>query len=279
MIIRRLETPEDYAASENTMKEIWKFSERDIIPSHLLKPINDQGGLVLGAFDNDKMVGILVGFLAYYKGILHHHSHVTGVLDRYKGVGYQLKQKQREFALSQGLDLVTWTFDPLQSSNAYFNFAKLGVISNTYHRDYYGEMRDLINVGLVSDRFLVEWRIKTDDVVKRVTGTFQQPTLNKIISEAGIVNKTEKVHEYRKNVSYNLHLDDQDLLVEIPSDINAMKDTDIALAHQWREETRNIFETYFSREYTACNVLSEVAGGERRTYYLLRRDMHENSKD
>ncbi|MBU7047102.1 MAG: hypothetical protein HXS54_11770 [Theionarchaea archaeon] len=279
MIIRRLETPEDYAASENTMKKIWKFSERDIIPSHLLKPINDQGGLVLGAFDNDKMVGILVGFLAYYKGILHHHSHVTGVLDRYKGVGYQLKQKQREFALSQGLDLVTWTFDPLQSSNAYFNFAKLGVISNTYYRDYYGEMRDLINVGLVSDRFLVEWRIKTDDVVKRVTGTFQQPTLDKILSEAGIVNKTEKVHEYRKNASCNLHLDDQNLLVEIPSDINAMKDTDIELAQQWREETRNIFETYFSREYTACNVLSEVAEGERRTYYLLRRDMHENSKD
>ncbi len=279
MIIRRLETPGDYAASENTMKEIWKFSERDIIPSHLLKPLNDQGGLVLGAFDNDKLVGILVGFLAYYKGILHHHSHVTGVLDRYKGVGYQLKQKQREFALSQGLDLVTWTFDPLQSSNAYFNFAKLGVISNTYYRDYYGEMRDLINVGLVSDRFLVEWRIKTDDVVKRVTSTFQQPTLNKILSEAGVVNKTEKIHEFRKNVSCNLHLDDQDLLVEIPSDINAIKDTDIELAQQWREETRNIFETYFSREYTACNVLSEVAEGERRTYYLLRRDMHENSKD
>ena len=279
MIIRRLETPEDYTACENTMKEIWKFSERDIIPSHLLKPINDQGGLVLGAFDNDKMVGILVGFLAYYKGILHHHSHVTGVLDRYKGVGYQLKQKQREFAISQGLDLVTWTFDPLQSSNAYFNFAKLGVVSNTYYRDYYGEMRDLINVGLASDRFLVEWRIKTDDVFKRVTGTFQQPTLNKILSRAGIVNKTEKIHELRKNVSCNLYLDDQDLLVEVPSDINAMKDTDIALAQQWREETRNIFETYFSRGYTACNVLSEVAEGERRTYYLLRRDMHENSKD
>ncbi|MBU7016372.1 MAG: hypothetical protein HXS44_02590 [Theionarchaea archaeon] len=279
MIIRRLETPEDYTASENTMKEIWKFSERDIIPSHLLKPINDQGGLVLGAFDNDKMVGILVGFLAYYKGILHHHSHVTGVLDRYKGVGYQLKQKQREFAISQGLDLVTWTFDPLQSSNAYFNFAKLGVISNTYYRDYYGKMRDLINVGLASDRFLVEWRIKTDYIVKRVTGTFEQPTLDKTLSRTGIVNKTDIVDELRKNVSYNLYLDDQDLLVEIPSDINAIKDTDIELAQQWREETRNIFETYFSRGYTACNVLSEVAEGERRTYYLLRRDMHANSKD
>ena len=279
MIIRRLETPEDYEACGNTMKEIWEFNERDVIPSHLLKPINDQGGLVLGAFENDEMVGILVGFLAYHKGMLHHHSHVTGVLQQYKGVGYQLKQKQREFALFQGLDLVTWTFDPLQSSNAYFNFAKLGVISNTYHRDYYGEMRDFLNVGLASDRFLVEWWITTDDVIQRVNGTFQQPTMDKILSQAKIVNKTEKKQEFRKNVSVNLNLDSKKLLIEIPSDINAMKDKHMTLAQKWREETRIIFETYFPKGYTAYNVLSEITEGERRSYYLLRRDNHENPKD
>lgn len=278
MIIRRLETPEDYEACGNTMKEIWKFSERDVIPSHLLKPINDQGGLVLGAFENNEMVGILVGFVAYHKGILHHHSHVTGVLQQYKGVGYQLKQKQREFALSQGLDLVTWTFDPLQSSNAYFNFAKLGVISNTYYRDYYGEMRDFLNVGLASDRFLAEWWITTDDVIQRVNGTFQQPTLDKMLSQAKIVNKTEKRKGYRKNVSVNLNLDSRKLLVEIPSDINTMKDKNLQLAQKWREETRIIFETYFPKGYTAYNVLSEITKGERRSYYLLRRDNHENPK-
>ncbi|KYK35387.1 MAG: hypothetical protein HXS48_06920 [Theionarchaea archaeon] len=279
MIIRRLETPEDYEACGNTMKEIWEFNERDVIPSHLLKPINDQGGLVLGAFENDEMVGILVGFLAYHKGMLHHHSHVTGVLQQYKGVGYQLKQKQREFALFQGLDLVTWTFDPLQSSNAYFNFAKLGVISNTYYKDYYGEMRDFLNVGLASDRFLVEWWITTDDVIQRVNGTFQQPTMDKILSQAKIVNKTEKKQEFRKNVSVNLNLDSKKLLIEIPSDINAMKDKHMTLAQKWREETRIIFETYFPKGYTAYNVLSEITEGERRSYYLLRRDNHENPKD
>lgn len=278
MIIRRLETPEDYEACGNTMKEIWKFNERDVIPSHLLKPINEQGGLVLGAFENDEMIGILVGFLAYHKGMLHHHSHVTGVLQQYKGVGYQLKQKQREFTLSQGLDLVTWTFDPLQSSNAYFNFAKLGVISNTYYRDYYGEMRDFLNVGLASDRFLVEWWITTDDVIQRVNGTFQQPTLDKMLSQAKIVNKTEKRKGYRKNVSVNLNLDSKKLLVEIPSDINAMKDKHMTLAQKWREETRIIFETYFPKGYTAYNALSETTKGERRSYYLLRRDNHENPK-
>jgi predicted GNAT superfamily acetyltransferase len=279
MIIKRLETPEEYEACENTMREIWKFTDRDVIPSHLLKPINDQGGLVLGAFENDEMVGILVGFLAYYKGILHHHSHVTGVIQQYKGVGYQLKQRQREFALSQGLNLVTWTFDPLQSSNAYFNFAKLGVISNTYYKDYYGEMRDSLNVGLPSDRFLVEWWITSDDVTKRVDSTFKQPTLDEILLQAKIVNKTEKVQDLRKNISLDLHSDSDTLLVEIPSDINTLKDKNMNLAQEWREKTRSVFETYFSRGYTAHNVLSETTEGERRTYYLLRRDIHENSKN
>ncbi len=279
MIIKRLETPEEYEACENTMRKIWKFTDRDVIPSHLLKPINDQGGLVLGAFESEKMVGILVGFLAYYKGILHHHSHVTGVIQRYKGVGYQLKQRQREFALSQGLNLVTWTFDPLQSSNAYFNFAKLGVISNTYYKDYYGEMRDSLNVGLSSDRFLVEWWITSDDVTKRVDSTFKQPTLDEILPQAKIVNKTEKVQNLRENVTLDLHSDSDTLLIEIPSDINTMKDKNMTLAQEWRKKTRSIFETYFSRGYTAHNVLSRITEGERRTYYLLRRDIHENSKN
>jgi predicted GNAT superfamily acetyltransferase len=276
MIIRQLETPEDYEACENTMKEIWAFDDRDIIPAHVLKAINDQGGLVLGAFNHKKMVGVLVGFLAHYEGILHHHSHITGVLQKYNGVGYQLKQRQREFALSQGLDLVTWTFDPLQSSNAYFNFAKLGVTCSTYYRDYYGEMRDQLNAGLKSDRILVEWWIKSREVIARTNGTFQQPKLDKILSEAEIVNKTKKVKNLRKNVSLNFNLKTKRILIEIPSDINVMKEKNIKLACAWREETRTMFETYFPKGYTAYNVISEITKGERRSYYLLRRGDHEN---
>ncbi|MBU7013210.1 MAG: hypothetical protein HXS52_08550 [Theionarchaea archaeon] len=278
MIIKRLETPEEYTACEKTMKAIWKFDDRDVIPHHVLKPINEQGGLVLGAFENGTMVGILVGFLAFYKGELHHHSHVTGVLDRYKGVGYQLKQKQREFVISQGLELVTWTFDPLQSSNAYFNFAKLGVVSSTYCENYYGEMRDSLNRGLVSDRLLVEWRVKADDVVRRVEGTFQQPILDKI-PQAGIINETESRDGIRKCASLNLRLTNKRLLLEIPSDINNIKEEDMRIAQEWRDITRQIFETYFSAGYSVYNVTSEMKDEERRTYYLLRKDVHEDKSN
>jgi chorismate synthase len=276
MEIRQLSTAQEYRDCEETMKKIWEFTDRDIIPSHVLKPIQDQGGLVLGAFEDNEMVGVLVGFLGYYKGVLHHHSHVTGVLTRYKEIGYQLKQRQREFALSQGLDLVTWTFDPLQSSNAYFNFAKLGVVSNVYHRDYYGEMRDGLNIGLSSDRLLVEWRITSENVLQRVKKNFKQPKLDEI--DASIVNKTEK-DVFRTPGDIDLELTHGTLLVEIPSDINVIKTKNIECARTWRKETRGIFETYFAKGYTACNVISEFKEGERRTFYVLRKDYHENQKN
>jgi predicted GNAT superfamily acetyltransferase len=164
----------------------------------------------------------------------------------------------------------------LQSSNAYFNFAKLGVTSNTYYQDYYGEMRDVLNKGLPSDRFLVEWWITSDDVVQRVNGTFQQPRLEKI-SHVDTVNTTKKRDDVRRITSFDLNLTSNKLLVEIPSDINTLKSENLKTAQEWRKATRDIFENYFSKGFTAYNVLSEVRDGERRTFYLLRRDAHENS--
>lgn len=259
------------------MKDIWECGERDIVPHHLLRAVNHQGGLVLGAFDNEKLVGVLMGFLACHNGVLHHHSHLTGTLDRYKGIGYQLKQKQREHVLSQGLDLITWTFDPLQSSNAYFNFAKLGVISTTYFKDYYGKMRDHLNAGIPSDRLLVEWWIRSNDVVSRVNGVFQHPVLEKISSQADIVNETRITKGLREITSMDFKCKNKNILIEIPVNIDSIKEKNIKLARKWRKKLRLLFENFFSKKYTAYNVISEINDEERRTFYLLRKDMHEDS--
>jgi predicted GNAT superfamily acetyltransferase len=277
MNIRVLKDSSDYETFENVMKEIWECGERDIVPHHVLRAINHQGGLVLGAFHDEKMVGVLMGFLAFHNGMLHHHSHLTGAVERYKGVGYQLKQKQREYVLSQGLDLITWTFDPLQSTNAYFNFAKLGVISTLYLQDYYGKMRDNINVGLSSDRLLVEWWIRSNDVVSRVNGVFQHPVLEKISSQADIVNPTRLKKGMREITSMNFKCNNKNILLEIPDNIDIMKKKKKKLAQKWRKDVRKLFENYFSKGYTAYNVISEIDEGVRRTFYLLRKDMHENS--
>ena len=277
MNIRVLKDPSEYERFEDVMKDIWECGERDIVPHHLLRAVNHQGGLVLGAFDNEKLVGVLMGFLACHNGVLHHHSHLTGTLDRYKGIGYQLKQKQREHVLSQGLDLITWTFDPLQSSNAYFNFAKLCVISTTYFKDYYGKMRDHLNAGIPSDRLLVEWWIRSNDVVSRVNGVFQHPVLEKISSQADIVNETRITKGLREITSMDFKCKNKNILIEIPVNIDSIKEKNIKLARKWRKKLRLLFENFFSKKYTAYNVISEINDEERRTFYLLRKDMHEDS--
>jgi predicted GNAT superfamily acetyltransferase len=67
------------------------------------------------------------------------------------GIGFALKRAQWQMVRHQGLDHITWTYDPLLSRNAYLNIAKLGAVCNTYRRSEYGDMRD---GNALSDRFL-----------------------------------------------------------------------------------------------------------------------------
>lgn len=87
------------------------------------------------------------------------YSHMLAVRKSYRslGLGFQLKQAQREWAVENGFRLITWTFDPLEAANARLNIGKLGGIVRRYVPDYYGELRDGLNAGLPTDRFILEW--------------------------------------------------------------------------------------------------------------------------
>ncbi len=133
-----------------------------MIPLHLLVTLAGNGGLVIGAYDEDHLVGFVFGFpgLAMFADEIKpkHCSHQMGVHPDYQdqGIGFALKQAQWQMVRHQGLDLITWTYDPLESRNAILNIAKIGGICHTYKRMVYGEMRDGLNQGLPSDRFEVD---------------------------------------------------------------------------------------------------------------------------
>src|SRR5438105_4101314 len=107
---------------EDLQMQIWGSNEAWIVPSHVLHIVADSGGILLGAQLDGQLVGFVVGFLARHGETLFHASHMLGVLPQYqqRGIGAALKWSQREHALAQGLDLMTWTFDPLEARNAYF---------------------------------------------------------------------------------------------------------------------------------------------------------------
>ncbi len=138
----------------------WKFSSPiDIVPLPIFVLSAKFGGLVLGAYIEEEMVGFSLAFPLVEAGETVLHSHMTAVLPEFqgKGIGYEIKQFQRREALKMGYGKITWTFDPLQCRNAYFNLHKLRVRISEYLPDFYGKMSSVLSKGVPTHRFLAEW--------------------------------------------------------------------------------------------------------------------------
>ncbi|OGF53134.1 MAG: hypothetical protein A2Z21_09510 [Candidatus Fraserbacteria bacterium RBG_16_55_9] len=271
--IRPVETLEGIHECEQLQKLVWGFEDLSIVPHHLIITTLKAGGLLLGAHEDERMIGFVYGFpgLVFERtGIPQpkHCSLMAAVLPehRFRGVGYQLKRRQRECVLAQGLDLVTWTFDPLQSANAYFNFVKLGVICRQYERNLYGDIRDQLNRGLPTDRFAVEWWVRSPRVVTRL-----EQTERSSLKGFPVINHTKMDKGLLTNVDVNLARKEERLLVEIPRELRALKEGNLELALRWQLELREIFEHYFQQGYIASEFITPEHDGQSRSYYILEK--------
>jgi predicted GNAT superfamily acetyltransferase len=279
--VRPLATLDEFHAAEDLQRAVWPGSELEIVPLHVLTTAAHNGGLVLGAFHGQRLVGFVFGFLCTDEGQpsrpalarLKHCSHQMGVLPEYRGqqVGYQLKLAQRDHVSAQGVRLVTWTYDPLESRNARLNIAKLGGVVNSYQRDVYGKMDDGLNAGLASDRFQVDWWITSPRVNERMFGQRAALTL-KSFTDAGaqVVNPAVWGPDgLPRPAEAPLALAGTVTLVEIPADFQAVKRADLALAQAWRAHTREVFEAAFSNGYWVTDFFHEPVAGRRRSLYAL----------
>jgi predicted GNAT superfamily acetyltransferase len=162
--IRVLSEPAELRRLVALLNQVWG-TVTPIVGIELLRAIGYTGGYVAGAYSQQRMVGGSIGFLARHRGSIALHSHVTGILPgvRHPGLGRQMKLHQRDWAAEQGIDWVTWTFDPLVRRNAWFNISVLGAEVDDYLVDFYGPMKDSINGNDPSDRLLVAWSTKGPD--------------------------------------------------------------------------------------------------------------------
>jgi predicted GNAT superfamily acetyltransferase len=228
-------------------------------------------GLVLGAYDGRRMVGIVFGITAVEDGRLYHYSHITGVAKNYqsRGVGFKLKLAQRKQLIHNGQDLVKWTYDPLQAGNAYFNIRKLGATCRVYRRNLYGSLNDSLNRGRLTDRFEVEWRIKSRRVRQRIIDKVRPTSVMEMLERgAEPANLTSKAGSgVRSPVSARLRLQGSYLLVEIPRSIVRVRDVSLRAANSWTLHVRKIFENYFRKGYTVTDVVTD--NDEGRIFYVL----------
>ncbi len=171
--IRSLRAAEEFEQAVALQKQIWEFADLELLPARLFVVATKIGGQAFGAFDGDRMIGFCLAIPGMKPGPKSYlHSHMLGVLPEHanRGVGRALKLAQRDEALERGIDLIEWTFDPLELKNAYFNVEKLGVLVKRFVFNQYGTTSSPLHGGLPTDRCTAEWRIASDRVEAAING-------------------------------------------------------------------------------------------------------------
>ena len=226
-IIRPFESIQDHEACQDLQGEVW--GAPFAVPVNMTVAVQMHGGVALGAYDahTQQMIGFVLSFVAPVKipearNGLSHYSHMAAVADgwRGRGVGAALKLAQRDAVLAQGINLMTWTYDPLEARNASLNIRKLGCMCRMYERNVYGDMADNLNAGIATDRFEVEWWLGDP----RPQFAPDSPRLE----------------------------------IETPVDFQAVKKQDMKLAKAWRMRTREQFEDAFQRGYAVTSFAASA---------------------
>jgi chorismate synthase len=265
---RDLRSLEDLAAVVELERRVWGPGYDDVVPLPVLAVSVRRGGILIGAFDGGRLVGFVYSLPAIVNGRATEWSHMLGVLEAYRGVGVgpKLKALQRERALDLGIDLIEWTFDPMQAVNAHLNFAKLGVVVEEYEINVYGNSESPLHKGNPTDRFVAQWWIRDRRVITRLGGSV--PVAPVLPVEP--VNGVRAAGGWLVPSDVDLSIDARRIAVEIPTCFTDMLAGAPDVALEWRMASRELFTTYFARGYRAVDFF--FARGQRTGTFLLVQD-------
>lgn len=271
LIIRELQSAEDFRAFEELQKDVWGQNLVEVITAPLARIVQRIGGIAAGAFDRQgAMLGLVFGFTGIKGGIPVHWSHMLAVREsvRDTGLGRKLKLYQRDMLLQAGIKEMYWTFDPLVARNAHLNFNSLGVEVIEYVPDMYGPGDDSeLFRGLGTDRFIVVWRIGSVSVEKALesgeASAGHRFDAAPLVVSRSIDSDPLSAPWFHKNVAGPL------LRVEVPPDIHFLRDKSADAAAQWRTTTRNAFGTLLGLGYRVTGFYREKRSG--RCFYCLEK--------
>ncbi|WP_047152282.1 GNAT family N-acetyltransferase [Aneurinibacillus tyrosinisolvens] len=254
MILKKLETFAELEKISYLERKVWGM---DPIPTHQTLTAVKNGGVAIGAFAGEQIVGFLYSFAGYSKGETYLCSHMMGIDPDYQnqGIGYLLKMKQAQEAEKLGYQKIRWTYDPLESRNGYLNIVKLGAICSDYIENCYGEMSDGLNNGLPSDRFNVEW-LMTSPYQEQRKRLFTKLSVQK----QGVLLDWELREDglpqaARKNINWAALSNASFLYVPVPTEFQFIKQQDMGLAIDWRLKTREAFTEAFNHHWAVAHII------------------------
>jgi predicted GNAT superfamily acetyltransferase len=266
IVLQKIETIKELEKMSQLEQKVWGASS---IPVHQTLTSAKNGGIVIGAYIGEQMVGFVYSFPGYKNGEVYLCSHMLGIDQEFRnqGIGYRLKMKQAEEAITLGYRKIRWTYDPLESRNGNLNIAKLGAICSEYIENCYGEMDDDLNKNLPSDRFNVEWLVSSPylDYRHRMFADL------KLEKEQVLLDWMERESGYPEAVwksnCWEMFRNQPVLFVPVPVNFQELKEKDYGLALDWRYKTREIFVRLFAEGWAVAHVYREL--NEPVQYYVL----------
>ncbi len=262
--IRELRTMPDINATVELQKAVWGMTDVEVSSPHTLRAIVHAGGAVIGAEAAGRLVGFCFGMAAWREGELWLWSHMAGVRPEYqgRGVGLKLKLAQREWALGMGFSRMAWTFDPMQSGNANFNFNRLGTTARNYSVNHYGDMQDGINAGMASDRLEAQWLLPpAPGPLSQAEGEGKSnpPNVMKLlfVDQAG-----ELRHEQPSSFTEPRYG------IEIPLNIAALKAENLERAKTWQLSLRRAMTSLLGAGY----IVSGFVRDQDSARYIMSRE-------
>jgi predicted GNAT superfamily acetyltransferase len=228
IVVRPCHGIQEFEACVKVERAVWQSSDIDVVPIPLFVVASETGGQVLGAFHGPDLVGFTLAIAGWRARKLFLHSHMTAVLDSYRdrGVGRRLKLYQRDDALTRRISIIEWTFDPLVTKNAYFNFMRLGTIAHRYLPNAYGITTSPLHGSLPTDRLVAEWHLKSSRVLLTLAG------------------KKQAALSTKKAVR-----------ISIPSNLDELRSSNPAQALELQSAVRAQFLKLFRKGYAATAVV------------------------
>ncbi|WP_099157534.1 GNAT family N-acetyltransferase [Virgibacillus ndiopensis] len=245
--IRQLTTLKELDALQKVEESVWHMPPT---PIHQTYTALNHGGVLLGAFDEEKMIGFIYSFAGFDGKEPYLCSHMLGILYEYRkdGLGMKMKFKQAEIAEKMGYPMMTWTFDPLESLNAYLNLHKIGAVGAYYKENHYGSMDDGLNQGLPTDRIQIEWRFN-----ERRSSHALNFDKAKILLKVNMDGHPIITDTFKDNVD----LTSDGWFVAIPERFQSIKQKNPQLGKEWRFKTRKVFQSLFLKGFKAVDVIRD----------------------
>jgi len=204
------------------------------VPTAIFVVGEHTGGLTHAAYDGEKLVGFSMALAGYRDSLRFLHSHMAAVLPEYRdqGIGRALKLAQRADAMTRGINLIEWTFDPLELKNAHFNFNRLGAIARIHIPNCYGITDSPLHGGLPTDRLVAEWWLDSPRVARRM--------------EAKAPGESSPGEIAAR--------------IEIPANIGELRESDPERAIGIQSSARDQFQKHFANGLVATSVGKSASG-------------------